>query len=86
MVDQVEDVFDDYKEKLQLSDQLFTILRNIEGMLSREDINSIRIDETYQMSSVLTTIINDVKDQAVRNKNEMKSITKKKIPDLVARV
>ena len=86
MVDQVEDVFDDYKEKLQLSDQLFTILRNIEGMLSREDINSIRIDETYQMSSVLTTIINDVKDQAVRNKNEMKSITKKKIPDHVARV
>ena len=86
MVDQVEDVFDDYKEKLQLSDQLFAILRNIEGMLSREDINSIRIDETYQMSSVLTTIINDVKDQAVRNKNEMKSMTKKKIPDLMARV
>ena len=40
-------------------------MRNIEGMLSREDVNSIRIDETYQMSSVLTAIINDVKDKAV---------------------
>ncbi len=52
-------------------------------MLSREDVNSICIDETYQMLSVLTTIINDVKDKAVRNKNEMKYITKKKIPNLI---
>ena len=70
---------------LDLSNHHFEIFKNYE-MLSKEDIKQIKINETYMMINNLTGLIYDVKDKADKNKNDMKNITKNKIPELVSMV
>lgn len=80
-VDFIEDNFSYVKDLLELSNHHFELFKSFD-MLSKEDIKQIQIDETYVQVNKLTSLIYDTKDKADKNKNDMKKVTKKMVPEL----